>query len=51
MPRKYVDLIDSLLDPADDLVTGGPGITWDHILATVRECWAELPMLSQQQAA
>ncbi|BDA47204.1 probable protein kinase ORF73 at C-terminar half [Coccomyxa sp. Obi] len=42
MPRKYVDLINSLLDPRDDPVTGGPGIPWYHILAIIRECRAEL---------
>ncbi|CAL8472341.1 g11884 [Coccomyxa elongata] len=50
MPRKYVDLINSLLDPTDDPVSGGPGISWDHILVTVRECWAELPTLQKQAA-
>ncbi|BDA47198.1 probable serine/threonine-protein kinase mos at C-terminar half [Coccomyxa sp. Obi] len=42
MPRKYVDLINSLLDPRDDPATGGPGIPWDHILTTISECRAEL---------
>ncbi|CAL8472346.1 g11889 [Coccomyxa elongata] len=41
MPKKYVDLINSLLDPRDD-PSGRPGITWDHILTTIREGRAEL---------
>lgn len=36
MPQKYVDLINSLLDPRDDPL-GRPGITWNHILTTIRE--------------